>query len=211
MHLLLLRHGETDWNSAGRIQGHTDTPLNARGVEQAEQLAARVAAEGRIDALYTSPLARAHMTAEIIARRITHTPLCDDRLKEKSLGELDGMTMLDFQQRYPDLYARWQVSQEHVPLPGEETPPEFARRVQTFLDDVRARHANGARVVIVAHGGTIGMVIATLIGLDINRRLPFWFDNASVSLMDLGGSRPRLRLLNDTCHLRNGCQQQMSK
>jgi broad specificity phosphatase PhoE len=90
------------------------------------------------------------------------------------------------------------------PLPGQEKRSDFQRRVQSFLDDVRARHAEGTRVAVITHGGTIGMMLATLIGLDLGKRFPFWFDNASLSHVELSGGRVRLRLLNDTCHLRDG-------
>lgn len=200
MHLLLIRHGETDWNNEGRFQGHPDTPLNARGFEQAEKLAARLARE-KIDALYTSPLARARGTADMIAQKLGIAAVPDDRLKEKHLGELEGLTRGEFEQRQADLYHAWHVSKEHFPLPGEEAPPAFRQRVQEFLDDAQAQHAEAAQIAVVSHGGTLSMFLAVLIGLDINSRFPFWFDNASISRVDLSGRRPRLRSLNDTCHL----------
>ena len=203
MHLLLIRHGETDWNNEGRIQGHTDTPLNPRGIQQAGRLAARLASE-EIDAVYTSPLARARVTAELIAQKHCLTAIPDDRLKEKFLGDFEGMTGGDLEKQYPEIFHAWHASEVHFPLPGEETPTALQERVQAFLDRVRAEHPDGAQVAVVSHGGTLSMFLATLIGLDIQRRFPFWFDNASVSHIDLSGTRFRLRLLNDTCHLRNG-------
>ncbi len=203
MHLLLIRHGETDWNSEGRIQGHTDTPLNERGIEQAERLAARLASDA-IDAVYTSPLVRARVTADRIAHAHGFAAIPDDRLKEKYLGDLEGITGEEFEQQHAELYRAWRASAVHYPLPGEETPSALQQRVQAFLDHVRGEHPDGVQVAVVSHGGTLAMFLATLIGLDINRRFPFWFDNASISHVDLSGMRPRLRLLNDTCHLRNG-------
>ncbi len=200
MRLLLIRHGETDWNNEGRIQGHTDTTLNARGIEQAEKLAARLACE-KIDAIYTSPLARAQATADLIAQKHGIAAIPDDRLKEKYLGELEGLTSGEFEQHYADLYHAWHASKEHYALPGEEPPLVFRQRIQEFIEEVQARHKEATQVAVVSHGGTLGMLIATLIGLDVNGRFPFWFDNASISRVDLSGSRPRLRLLNDTCHL----------
>jgi probable phosphoglycerate mutase len=203
MHLLLIRHGETDWNSEGRKQGHTDTPLNARGFEQAEKLPARLAAE-KIDAVYTSSLARAHATAELVAQKHGLAPIPDDRLKEKYLGEFEGLTSAEFEQQNVDLYHAWRASKEYNPLPGEEAPLAFRQHVQDFLNQVQSRHKEANQVEVVSHVGTLGMFLATLIGPEINRRSPFWFDNASISRVDLSGGRPRLRLLNDTCHLQNG-------
>ena len=203
MHLLLIRHGETDWNNEGRVQGHSDTPLNANGLAQARQLAARIATEETFAAMYASPLVRARVTAEIIAQQCGIAPILDDRLKEQMLGAFEGLTGAEFEQRFPEIFAAWRADPLGSPLPGQEKRDDFRRRVQSFLDDLRARHADGACVAIVTHGGTIGMMLATLIGLDIGKRFPFWFDNASLSHVDLSGGRVRLRLLNDTCHLRN--------
>jgi broad specificity phosphatase PhoE len=207
MHLLLLRHGETDWNNEGRVQGHSDTLLNANGIAQAHQLAARVASEESFAAMYASPLARARVTAEIIAQQCNLTPLLDDRLKEQCLGDLEGLTGTEFEQRFPEVLAAWRADPLQTPLPGQEKRDAFQQRVQAFLADLQARHADGTRVAVVTHGGTIGMMLATLIGLDIGKRFPFWLDNASISHVDLSGGRVRVRLLNDTCHLRNGHRQ----
>ncbi|MBI3536906.1 MAG: histidine phosphatase family protein [Chloroflexi bacterium] len=204
MHLIFIRHGETDWNVEQRIQGQTDTPLNARGMEQAEKLAAHLAAEEKISALYSSPQQRARVTAETIARQIGIAPMFDDRLKEKFLGELEGMQISIVEQKYPEWFRAWRESENYIALPGEEEPRDLQIRVQSFLDELKSRHANGARVAIVTHGATLNMLMATLLGWDIQRRLPFWFDNASVNWVDCTRARPRIRLLNDTCHLRNG-------
>jgi broad specificity phosphatase PhoE len=203
MHLFLIRHGETDWNIERRIQGHTDTPLNARGFEQAEKLAVRLAAEEKMDALYASPLARARTTAQVIGRKIGIAAIYDDRLKEKHLGEMEGMSFTEIEAAQPEVARMWRDSQEQFLLPGEEQPANLQERVRGFLDEMMPRH-NGSRVAVISHGGTITMLLSTLMELDINRRSPFWFDNASISYVDLSGPRARLRLLNDTCHLRNG-------
>ena len=201
MQLFLIRHGETDWNTERRIQGNTDTPLNAKGLVQAERLATRLAADAKIDTLYTSPLARARVTANIIAQKSGITATQDDRLKEKSLGDMEGLTIAEFEQQYPDLHRGWLNSADHFPLPNEETPTQLRERIETFLADLRVRHQNGTRIGVVSHGGTISMFVSMLVGLETNKRSPFWFDNASITVVDLSGSRPRIRLLNDTCHL----------
>jgi len=206
MHLLLIRHGETDWNVERRMQGNTDIPLNARGREQAALLATWIAAAGCLDALYSSTLERARLTAEAIARECELIPILDERLIEKGMGDLEGLSLADFEQRYPALYHARMMSPEHVALPGEESPAQLHERVQAFLNDLYLRHARGNRIGIVSHGGTCSMILAILLGIDIWKRSPFWLDNASVSMIDLNGPRPRVRWLNDTCHLANGEQ-----
>lgn len=203
MHLFLIRHGETDWNNERRIQGHTDTHLNARGLEQAERLAARLASDEKIEILYSSPLSRARFTAEAIARKIGIEPIYDARLIEKHLGEYEGKSLAEIEMHDPEVGRLWRESKDHFQLPGEETPADLQKRVTEFVAEITPQH-HDARVGLVSHGGTINMLVSTMMELDINRRWPFWFDNASISYLDLTGPRPRLRLLNDTCHLRNG-------
>ncbi len=200
MHLILLRHGETDWNIERRMQGRTDTPLNAQGIDQAQRLAERLAKEEQIDALYTSPLARARTTAEIVGKKLGLEPISDERLCERGAGVFEGLTVAEFAERYPDLHRAW-YSELHRPnLPGAETRDEFHDRVVSFLDFVRAKHVN-QRVGVVSHGGTLSMLLATLLGFDIYRRSPFRFDNTSFSRVRWSDGIVRVELLNDTCHL----------
>jgi broad specificity phosphatase PhoE len=200
MYLLLIRHGETDWNSQGRMQGRIDLPLNVRGIEQVERLAARLAEEERIDVLYTSPLLRARATAEVIAQSVGLNPIPDLRLVERSVGKLEGLTLQDFELSYPDLYQLWRNSDNSFNLPDEETREECLERVQSFLAMLRSRYM-GARVALVTHGGTLSLMLGASIGLDLTKRFPFRFDNASLSKVDMRSMRPRIDLLNDTCHL----------
>lgn len=201
MYLLLMRHGETDWNLEGRMQGRIDTPLNARGREQAKKLAERLAAEECIDVLYTSPLARARLTAEIIGKRFGLEPLPDVRLVERSAGKLEGMTMPEIEQRYPDVYCAWREDKDRLLLPDAEDKAEFQLRVLSFLELIHDRHSH-QQVGVVTHGGTLSILFATLMGLDIQKRFPFRFDNAALSKVDFSRRRPRIDLLNDSCHLR---------
>jgi len=200
--LTLIRHGETDWNSTGRIQGGVDIALNARGVAQARQLAARLAGE-KFEAIYTSPQTRARTTADIIAQPLGQTPLLDERLADKRLGELEGLTIRDFQEQFPDLYRAWHDRQEPLHMPSGESHAELHARVSAFLADLRARHGESSHLAIVSHGGTLGMMLATLVALDLRRRVPFAFDNASLSRVEWRAERTLVHWLNDTCHLRN--------
>ncbi len=201
MHLTLLRHGETDWNLEGRTQGRIDVPLNARGIEQANKLARRLAAEEKVDWLYTSPLVRARATADIIGNQVGLAPVPELRLVERCAGSIEGLTLDEFEQSYPEVYQAWRNDKERLVLPGAETRDEFQQRVSSFLNQMRARH-KGARVALVTHGGTLGMLVATLIGWELHRRFPFHFDNASITRIDLSGALARVEVLNDTCHLR---------
>ncbi len=203
LRVYLVRHGETDWNIEGRLQGTTDIELNARGLAQANLLAERLAEETGISAIYSSSLRRAYVTAETIGARLALKPIADVRLVERRLGEMEGLTSADIAARYPEFHKTWHVGDKRVPFPGEEARDDFRARLVAFLDEVQARHAEG-KIAIVTHGGALSMLMATVMHLDLERRFPFWFDNASLSLVEFGGSVPRVLTLNDTCHLREG-------
>ncbi len=209
MHLLLIRHGETDWNYVGRLQGHTDTPLNDRGIEQARILAARLAAEEKIDTLYASPLLRARVTAEIIGARFQLRPLLDERLVERSAGHLEGLTAVEVKERFPDFFKAWRGPRDRpLALPGGESAAAFEERVRSFLQAIRPRHGNES-VAVVTHGGTLAIMIEMLLGLNLQHRLPFRFDNTALNILDLTDGHACLKLLNDTFHLSNGYAQKL--
>jgi broad specificity phosphatase PhoE len=192
----LVRHGETTWNADGRIQGRADPPLNDRGRAQAEQLADRFRGDG-IRALYSSPQQRARQTAERIAAATGLPIQFDDRLQEHDMGVFTGLTGAEIAERYPEFVREWAGGA--IDIPGGETTIDFRARAVGVMQDIAARHAAG-KVVVVAHGGLMAQFLAGLLDLDPARRHPFRFDNASVSIVDLGAV-PRLYRLNDVSHL----------
>jgi broad specificity phosphatase PhoE len=145
--LLLVRHGETDWNAAGRLQGHTDRPLNDHGRLQAEELAERLAGEGA-DAIYASDLSRAKQTAEIVGARLGLPVVIDADLREKNWGNWEGLTGDE----------RVQVEFE-----GESTK-DHRERVLRAVRRIAERHP-GQRVVVVTHGGSLRRIQAAVNGV----------------------------------------------
>lgn len=201
MRILLIRHAESEGNAAQRVQGWNDEPLTDLGREQAEALAKRLQDGYNICAVYASSLARARQTAEIIAGRLGLPVTCDDRLKEYDCGVVTGLRFEEVAVQYPDIARRWAEDSWRVPIPGEEGVEVFQQRVVSAMNDIIARHQEEDTVSVVAHGGTWSVYLAHLLGLDYRRRQPWVFDNASLSTIILGGVRPRIALLNDTCHL----------
>ena len=144
---LLVRHGETDWNAEGRLQGHTDRPLNESGRRQARELAERLADE-QVDAVYASDLARARETAAIVGDRIGLPVVLAPDLREKDWGSWEGLT--------GDERAL-------VELVGESTEAHRERTMRA-LRRIAARHPAG-RVVVVTHGGSLRRVQAAIHGI----------------------------------------------
>jgi broad specificity phosphatase PhoE len=145
--LLLVRHGETDWNAAGRLQGHTDRPLNDYGRRQAKELAERLAGEGA-DAIYASDLVRAKETAEIVGERLGLTVVVDPDLREKDWGTWEGLTGDE---------------RVHVEFEGESTE-DHRDRVMGAVRRIVARHPE-QRIVVVTHGGSLRRIQAAVNGV----------------------------------------------
>lgn len=139
--LLLVRHGETDWNAERRYQGHADVPLNARGREQAEALAEQLAGED-LDAIYSSDLSRARVTAEVVAARLGIPVVVDPDLREVDVGPVEGLTFEEAQ-----VFDGWQG----------EPKDEHAERILRAIHRIAAEHPEG-RVLVVTHGGSMRRV-----------------------------------------------------
>lgn len=154
--LLLIRHGETDWNVAGRWQGQTDVPLNARGRAQAVALVTPLAGTP-LTAIYSSDLSRARETAEILARSTGLSVQVDPRLREIDLGEWEGQLATDIQTRYADLLAQRRANPFSVSPPGGETAASALARARAALKDIVQRHAQGS-VALISHGFLLALL-----------------------------------------------------
>jgi len=153
--VLLVRHGETDDNAADRFQGRIDTPLNDRGRAQSLALAVALVPEG-VRALYSSPLARARETAEIVGRRLGLEPIVfDDRLMEADAGAWSGRLYAEIVADDEDAFVAWRAREPGFRFPGGESVEEQGARVAAALHDV----AGGPLpALVVTHGGTIRAV-----------------------------------------------------
>ncbi len=146
--LLLARHGETDWNRERRWQGHADPPLNEAGREQAWSLAGSLGV--RVDALYSSDLARARETAEIVGKRLQLPVRLDRRLREVDVGEWSGLTSPEIELRYPDGFRRRR--QGGTGWVRGETYEAMGARVIEALHAIAGTHPGGC-MLVVTHGG----------------------------------------------------------
>ena len=144
--LLLVRHGETDWNAEGKLQGHTDRPLNDYGRRQAQALADKLAGES-IDAVYASDLSRARETAEILGEKLGLTVAVDPDLREKNWGNWEGLTSDE---------------RLHIEFEGE-TSEAHRDRTLSAVQRIVERHP-GERVVVVTHGGSLRRIQAAVSG-----------------------------------------------
>jgi len=151
--LLLIRHGETAWNAAGRIQGQLDVPLSSRGIWQAARLGERLAGEP-IDVVISSDLARASLTAQPVAATRNGEVVLDERLRERHFGWFQGHTVDEIMARWPAEFQRWRERDIDWAIPDGESGAQFGARVLAALDDIAAAW-RGKTVAVVAHGGTL--------------------------------------------------------
>lgn len=160
--LILLRHGQTAWNALGRIQGHADVELNELGHDQAAAAAPHVAAY-QPSRLWTSDLARASQTAAYVAKEGGLEARPDPRFRELDLGERSGMTLVDYERRFPEEYAAF-LAGDFRQLRGAETLTEVATRFEAGLLDVLIDLPDGETGVIVSHGTAIKVAITRAVG-----------------------------------------------
>jgi probable phosphoglycerate mutase len=196
--LILVRHGETDWNAENRLQGQQDVPLNEIGIHQADDIA-RALADESLDVIYTSDLIRASETAARIAARHGLTPVPDVRLRQSAKGRWEGLTWGEIAERYPADLERWRRDQTYLP-PGGETTAHYLARLRDFFEYVQRAHPDQT-VVAVSHGHVSRMLICRALGLDFALAGLFTIGNAALVDLSLTNGRGRLVRMNVNCHL----------
>ncbi len=185
--LYLVRHGETDWNQEGRIQGHRDPPLNSTGRGQARALAKRLAGVA-FAAAFASDLKRAWQTAEILLDG-TSTPLTPrPGLRERYLGRWEAHLMDDIAATDPEAWRDWlSRPREHAPH-GGETEVELERRALATLSDITTSHPDST-VLAVSHGGTIRAILNRWVGVETRHVAP----NCGAYVIVADGEKRELR------------------
>jgi broad specificity phosphatase PhoE len=175
--LILIRHGETDWNLEGRWQGQTDVPLNARGLRQAELLAEKLSGSG-LTAVYSSDLTRARQTAEAVARSSGLDVQLEPRLREICQGDWEGKLISEIQRLEGDISQKRSENPLNFAAPGGETPLQVQSRVLAAAEAILQRHPDGVTAV-VSHGYALAVIIAHYRELPISQAWDLIPDNCS--------------------------------
>lgn len=197
--MILVRHGQTDWNVKARYMGWLDEGLNGEGVRQAERLARRLDRRP-ISAVYSSPLSRALRTAEIIAEPHSLAVQTMPELGEMRLGDWEGMYAGDIAARYPELWKTWRANPGDFRMPRGESLGEVRERAASAFDRIM-EGAEGGMVLAVTHEVVVRLLVAQCLGVSsgIYRRLEV--GNASMTIIERDGGRLKLKMMNDTGHL----------
>lgn len=198
LHLMLVRHGETEWNAQRRYQGQANVPLSEVGRRQAEHIARRLANQ-KIDAVYASDLERAWETAKLIAEKHGLEVLSEPRLRELKFGVLEGLTFEEAQTQYPEMITAW-LKDFNQPPQGGETIDLFRGRIVCLLDDLKQKH-NEQTLLLIGHGGSLSEIVRVALGLSREKRWYFEMEHTSLSEIVIAEDYVSLMRLNDTGHL----------
>ena len=177
--LLLIRHGETAWNRATRIQGHTDIPLSTLGQVQASRLAEALVDEA-IGAIYCSDLSRARQTAQAIADPRNLELKLDSGLRERSFGRFEGLSWQEIEQGYPEDAARWRRREPDFAVGGGESLRVFSERCLAAVRRAAATHP-GQTVAIVAHGGVLDCLYRAAAHVALDAPRSWQLGNATIN------------------------------
>lgn len=197
--LILIRHGETLWNTERRMQGQLDSPLTERGLWQAQQLGIRLKKQ-EFAALYSSDLPRAARTAEQIAVVTGHDILSDERLRERHFGLFEGLTQAEMQALDLEAYERFMSRDPQYAVPGGESPAAFFVRCRAALEDIARRHADET-VAVVTHGLVLDSAYRAATGLPLDAQRPVPLVNASLNWFAFDGMRWSAGAWGDAEHL----------
>ncbi|MGE5215531.1 MAG: histidine phosphatase family protein [Chloroflexota bacterium] len=200
--VIIVRHGQTEWNIKGIRQGHLDSKLTVRGIAQAKALGARLARE-KFSTLYSSDLGRAVETAREIADLTGHRIVTDARLRERHLGIFQGLNAEEIIAKYPEERRQFRTMGPDYVIPGGESMRQQVARNVAYMNELALKH-QGEQIVVVTHGGVVsGFFRHTLeIPLDAPRR--FEFVNAGLNVFAREAENWMLLTWGDVSHLAPG-------
>lgn len=199
--LILIRHGETDDNLAGRLAGWRESELTERGRSQARLVADYVATNDHPNAVYASPLRRAQETARALAQRLHLTVQSHPGLRELSFGDAEGLTLAELHERFAHVLARTENEDDvDAGWPGGETRREFYRRVQDAVAEIVAGHPEET-VAIVTHGGVISSFLAHIAEGKATRWRQYQVANCSIAEVVVDAGNHNITRWNHVDHL----------
>jgi probable phosphoglycerate mutase len=200
--ILMIRHGQTQWNIRGVRQGHLDSPLTEQGLAQARALGQRLVRE-RFTALYSSDLGRAIQTAKMISSVTGHKILTDARLRERHLGIFQGLNGDEIRDKYPEEYRLHRSVGPDFVIPGGESVRQQVERNVEYLNDLAEKHF-GETIVVVTHGGVLSGFFRHALSIPLEAPRRFEFMNASLNVFMHEDGNWLLRTWGDVSHLASG-------
>ncbi|NTV65304.1 MAG: histidine phosphatase family protein [Oscillochloris sp.] len=200
MRMIIVRHGESEWNRIHRYQGQADAPLSELGLRQAQALAERLKSEP-ISHIYASRLQRAAHTAQAIAAHHSDIPFeYADELLEIDHGEWQGKFIDEITANYNEGLREWREHPTRSQMPGGESFSNVLKRTLDFQERVYAQH-KGQTILVSTHDVIVKILVADALGMYMDRINRIWITNASISVIEYGDDLPYLVALSEACHL----------
>jgi len=208
--IILVRHGETEWNRVEHFRGHADVPLNERGLAQAKTMARRVAAEWRPVAIYSSPLARAVKTAEAVAWHFGISVQVHPGLIDIDYGQWQGLTPDEAKERWPEVIDAWYNAPHTAHIPGGETLAALRACAERTVNGLATPH-EGQTIMMVGHTVINRVILLGVLGLGNDHFWRLRQDTCAINVFEVEGGVFTLVSLNDTCHLREEYRDERKK
>lgn len=199
--LILVRHGETEWNRQALIQGHTDSTLTAAGIEQVRAGALRLRDE-KLNRVVASDLGRTRHTADILNEPLGLPIAFDSGLRERCFGIGEGRSYAELDAEYPQLFSRVQELDPHYAIPGAESRAQFHLRTTQALEAIAQRH-HGERVLVVTHGGVLGAIYRWLNKLPVASPHLIDIPNVGYNRIRVSSAGWQIEVWGDISHLRD--------
>lgn len=197
--IFLIRHGETEWNKTGRLQGNSDTRLSPEGIRQAQLMAVHVPFT-HIDAVYASDLVRAVDTAKILAAKFNLPVTTMPGLRETNFGDWEGRIISELLEESPDEFGNFFIKPDKVKPPDGETFLECQARVMNALDEIIADH-DGQCIIVVCHGAAIRLMLCAALEIRIRKMWAISQFNTALNVLVFENGLFSVELMNDTAHL----------
>ena len=176
--LILIRHGETLWNTQLRMQGSLDSDLTQKGESQIKALGEWMK-EVPFDYLYCSDTPRAHKTAEAIRKFTGHNLNFDKRLREKNLGVFEGLTSEEAKERYPETFQQFKTAGASYVIDQGESTQQLLKRALDAIEEIRNRHPQKVAVA-VTHGGVVRVLMKHVLGIPLDAPTQFLIGNTGI-------------------------------
>ena len=195
----LIRHGETEWNKEGKLQGNSNVLLSPEGIRQAKLLAQHTPFSA-VDAIYSSDLSRAVKTAEILGERFDLPVINESGFREARFGDWEGRSISELAKDVPDGFENFFTKPDKVHPPHGETFLECQARVLTALDEIVAEHEEQS-IIIVSHGAAIRLILCAALGMPIRKMWSISQFNMAVNIIRIDDGNATVELVNSTLHL----------
>ena len=199
MRLILVRHGQTEWNAGGRYQGQSNVALSDTGRKQARFLAERFPVR-QLDAIYTSDLDRAKETAECVGKRLGLTVCPAEAFRELSFGDWEGLTYQEISSRWPEEAEKLFTAPDELVIPHGETFQDLQKRALDKIYSLYEKHIDQT-VAVFAHGAINKTILAGLMHIPLHYLWSLRQDNTAVNILRLDDGYVMVELINSTSHL----------